>query len=116
MTKTQKIIVIISAVLIAITILFIPYRTIETTLETTSTMDSRIMVQKKTVDAGWDFIFNLALAESIKSAEDNLRIVSQKTIIQFDVLSLEIFGILVLAGAGLLITKKRSRISGQAFP
>lgn len=59
MTKSQKIIVMAAAVLIAIKILFVPYRTIERTLETTSAMDSRIMVQKKTVDAGWKLIIGL---------------------------------------------------------
>lgn len=107
LTKTQKIIVISAAVLITITILFVPYRTIESTLEMTSPIDNRIITQIRTIDAGYDLIFSLALAQSIKSTEDDLRIVSQKTIIQFDILSLEIFGILVLAGAAFLVTKKR---------
>lgn len=83
MTKTQKVIVMTAAFLIMVAVIYPPFY---------SQFD-----EGEWSSSGWKSIVNL-----VEHRENVPKI-------RFDVLFLEIFGILVLAGAALLITKKAHR-------
>jgi hypothetical protein len=90
MTKTQKIIVLAAAVMIIAAVLYPPCNLI--TMFPADDGPKLILSY-----SGWNWITRLL--------DNNEHQVT--AYVRFDILSLEIFGILVLAGAGLLITKKK---------
>jgi hypothetical protein len=96
MTKAQKIIVLVAAVLMIVAVLYPPYY-----LFIHSTDDNITRI----VDTGWEWIIDVSKIDS-KSYAKPYYTVSFYSKIRFDILGLEIFGILVLAGAALLITNK----------
>ena len=96
MTKTQKIIVLAAAVLIIAAILYPPYNFFTLSPDTERH-------QWRLTHSGWTWI--TAMGPSNESFNGRYSFVYRK--IGYDRLSMEIFGIFVLAGAGLLITKKR---------
>lgn len=81
MTKTQKVIVLAAAIIILFAILFPPYYI--------SILNFNQFVNGQRL-SGWKWIGMIRGSEKIR----------------FDMLRLEIFGVVVLAGAALLITKK----------
>jgi hypothetical protein len=93
-TKTQKIIVLSAVVLIIAAVLYPPYyrvrhavtRNYDTTIES---------------GGGWEWIFE------VNKISQNYATESSRDYVRFDILGLEIFGILVLAGAALLIAKHK---------
>jgi hypothetical protein len=103
MTKTQKIIVMVAAVLIFLAVVYPPYNRIRKTTRG-DTVNTQIIY------LAWGFAFSKTfqpksgLSEYSDGSLGNRNDYSK---IRFDILSLEIFGILVLAGAAYLITKKR---------
>jgi hypothetical protein len=97
MTKTQKIIILAAAVLIILSLLYPPYYAINRLSD-----DLKGLIVK----SGWGWISMINRIDKYPfEATGNMVITNYK--IRFDVLSLEIFGILVLAGAAHLTTKKR---------
>ena len=98
MTKARKIIVLAAAVLMIVAVLYPPYYQF---IHSTDDNITRI------VDTGWESIIDVSKNDS-KSYANPYYTVSFYSKIRFDILGLEIFGILVLTGAGVLITKKRS--------
>jgi hypothetical protein len=85
MTLTRKVIIIGAALLIIFAVMYPPYYS-----ELTS--DNWIWI-----NPGWKFIVNL-VDHPTKAPK-----------IRFDILTFEIFGILVVAGAAFLVSKKRPR-------
>jgi hypothetical protein len=102
MTKVQKIIIIVTPGLIFLSVLYLPYKKISTTIP----VDNRIRVQEKTIEVGWEFIFYLSRDTSFELKNTYRGTVNNRTTVRFDILGLEIYGILVLAGAALLVMKK----------
>jgi hypothetical protein len=97
MTKTQKIIVLAAAVLIVAAVLFPPY------------WDYIIDKQGHITGARTKWEFNRQLASIIDDiSSGNWMFAWYEIPVRRGLFTIEILGILVLAGAGLLITKKRS--------
>ena len=93
MTKTQKIIVLAAAVLLAAAIFYPPYNLFVVGTEPP---------QWQLAHSGWTWITNMGASQEMFNGI--MSFVYRK--VQFFTLIVEIFGILVLAGAALLITKK----------
>lgn len=91
MTKTQKVIVLATAALIIATFLYPPYYYFSRSAENNMT---------NLTYSGWDWIFHVN-----KTTFDNPYFHFYR--IRFDIMSLEILGVLVLSGAAFLVTKKR---------
>jgi len=99
MTKTKKIIVLATAVLILCAILYPPYQKF---CQCISEGKTNTDLSK----TGWDWIFNVNKTSFKSQTEPYMASWFWYSQITFNILSVEIFGILVLAGEGLLITKK----------
>jgi hypothetical protein len=99
MTKAQKIIVLAAASLIIISILYPPYLRIATLVHPSSGQETSSASER-----GWTWIFKTGGIEREPVTVDDVLVTRNE--LRFDILSLEIFGILVLAGAALLVTKK----------
>lgn len=97
MTKLAKIIFLTTAALIMLSILFPPFFYVGD-IQTNS--EVRTVISK----SGWGFLFFMNKI-NYKTGSESATIL--RYIIRFDILSLEIFGIVVLGGAAFLLSKKR---------
>ena len=96
MTKTQKTIALAAAVLIIAAIFYPPYNLFTIAVGTEPP-------HWQVAHSGWTWITNMGASQEMFNG--NLSFVYRK--IGYDRLGIEIFGILVFAGAALLIAKKR---------
>jgi hypothetical protein len=96
MTKRQKTIILTAAGLIILSLLYPPYYRIGHVIAT----GKEVTVM---VDGGWEPIFDLSIIENKGGSGGYMSI---RTKVRFDILSLEILGILVLSGAASIISKK----------
>jgi len=95
MAKTRTIIVLAAVVLLAAAILYPPYNLFTIAVGTEPP-------HWQVAHSGWTWITNMGASQEMFNG--NLSFVYRK--VQFFTLIVEIFGILVLAGAALLITSK----------
>jgi hypothetical protein len=102
MIKTQKKTVLIAAILIIFSIIYPPYYRHE--LSVSSPISSYI--EMKIIYSGWASIFSKEFKAEDGEYEGTTTYYRFSEI-RFDILGLEIFGILVLATAVFLVSKKR---------
>jgi len=97
-TKAQKIIVLVAAVLLAAAILYPPYNLFTIAVGTEPP-------QWQVANSEWTWITNMGASQEMFNG--NSLFVYRK--VRFGTLIVEIFGILVLASAAFLITKRTKR-------